>query len=308
MSSHSQLSGDFTLFNTKLDSLRTQVDEALKRSADLNESAAPSLKEAMEYSLFARAKRIRPILALQAGRIFGGRDEILLDVAVSIEHLHTYSLIHDDLPCMDNTDYRRGVLTCHKKFGDDIATLAGDALLTFAWDTIISRCRTYEVEEKTIVDIIQVLSKAIGANGMIAGQVLDLQAEGQDLQLDEVCKIHEFKTGKLFTCSVLVGGLLAGATATDLARLEEFGRHFGMVFQITDDILDLTSTSETLGKPAGQDLVLQKSTVPSILGIEESRKLARVHVEEGKKSLEHYHHPEAEFLNTLLDYLLVRVH
>ena len=199
---------NLSAFETHLDSLKLLVEESLKESLLLNATQAPMLKLAMEYSLMAKAKRIRPILALLAGRMFGSSDSLLLDVGVAIEHLHTYSLIHDDLPCMDNTDYRRGLLTCHKKFGDDIATLAGDALLTLAWDTIINQSRKHGVDEKRILDIVQVLSEAVGANGMIAGQVLDLQAEGKELPLDEVCRIHELKTGKLFTGSLLVGAIL----------------------------------------------------------------------------------------------------
>mgnify|MGYP003331943801 CR=1 FL=1 len=298
---------NLSAFETHLDSLKLLVEESLKESLLLNATQAPMLKLAMEYSLMAKAKRIRPILALLAGRMFGSSDSLLLDVGVAIEHLHTYSLIHDDLPCMDNTDYRRGLLTCHKKFGDDIATLAGDALLTLAWDTIINQSRKHGVDEKRILDIVQVLSEAVGANGMIAGQVLDLQAEGKELPLDEVCRIHELKTGKLFTGSLLVGAILGQASQKDLKNLRDFGTCFGLVFQITDDILDITATSAELGKPTGNDQKLMKSTVPSILGVEGSRDLARTHVERGKKVLKTYRNTDAEFLSSLLDYLLIRV-
>lgn len=299
---------DFTDFESQLESLRLLVESSLQKSILINHTEVPILKEAMEYSLMARAKRIRPILALLVGRIFQASESLLLDVGVAIEHLHTYSLIHDDLPCMDNTDYRRGLLTCHKKFGDDLATLAGDALLTLAWDTVITQSRQYGVEEKRILDIIQVLSQAVGANGMIAGQVLDLKAEGKELALSEVCRIHELKTGKLFTGSLLVGAILGQANEKDLKNFKDFGACFGLVFQITDDILDITATAEDLGKPTGNDQKLMKSTVPSILGIEGSRDLARKHVAIGKQILEAYANPDAEFLGSLLDYLLVRTH
>jgi geranylgeranyl diphosphate synthase, type II len=297
---------DHATFEAEFESLRLIVENSLRRTAEVNQSHAQVLKQAMEYSLFARAKRIRPILALQAGKLFGARQEKILDIVVAIEHLHTYSLIHDDLPCMDDTDYRRGIETCHKKFGEDIATLAGDALLTLAWDTIIVRSREQGFSDKVIVDLISILSRAIGADGMIAGQVLDLQAERRKSSLKEVSEIHEYKTGKLFVGSLQVGGVLAGASEMELKLLSDFGEHFGMVFQITDDILDLTGTTESLGKPQGSDLALEKSTVPSVLGIDKSRVLAKQHVTMGKDLLSPIGSPEARFLQNLMDYLLVR--
>jgi geranylgeranyl diphosphate synthase, type II len=286
--------------------LRAQIDVAIRSSALLNRPTVPILKEAMEYSLFARAKRIRPILALQAGKLFGACQRSLIGVVISIEFLHTYSLIHDDLPCMDNADFRRGVETCHRKFGDDIATLAGDALLTFAWDSIIHQCQVAEIPDYIALEIVHILSSAVGADGMIAGQVLDLQAEGQDSTLAEIQRIHVYKTGKLFVASLMVGALLAGASDKDLENLKTYGQNFGLVFQITDDILDVTGSTEAMGKDPGIDSLNQKSTYPSILGLSESRRLAGQHMELGRSALASYLEPEAYFLRSLIGYLLTR--
>jgi len=290
----------------ELDDLRLRVDSAIRESAFLNHTTVPVLKEAMEYSLFAKAKRIRPILALQAGKLLGASESALMGAVLSIEFLHTYSLIHDDLPCMDNADFRRGVETCHRKFGEDIATLAGDALLTFAWDSIIHQCRASKAPDSVTLELIYQLSSAVGANGMIAGQVLDLQAEGQDSSLAEIQRIHVYKTGKLFVASLMVGALLAGASESQVKSLKTYGQNFGLVFQITDDILDVTGSIETTGKDAGIDRLNEKSTYPSILGLSESRRLADQHAKQGRAALETFTGPQAEFLGALIDYLLTR--
>lgn len=292
---------------TKLESLKFEVEDFLSTAINDESEIAPNLIDAMRYSLMAGGKRIRPILGVYAGLICGGDKGLLIKIASAIELLHTYSLIHDDLPSMDNSDWRRGRKTCHKVYGDDVATLAGDALLTDAWDLLISECRTENVCDTTILDLIQILSHAIGSQGMVAGQVLDLENENKKCDLDTLNKIHHYKTGKLFIGSLLVGWRLSSKDESQKAALIEYGKSFGMAFQITDDILDVTGTTESLGKTAGLDETLNKSTFPSLLGLEKSKELAQDYVKSGIKALDQFDECESKcLLLELLEYLLVR--
>src|SRR5690348_10519789 len=225
----------------------------------------------MRYSLFGGGNRMRPALVLAAAAACGGRDTEALPLACAVECIHTYSLVHDDLPAMDNDDYRRGKLTNHKVFGDGIAVLAGDALLTQAFE-IAAKCRAWPRYSHR--DIILELAHASGSLQLIAGQVADLEGEGKKISVDQLKYIHERKTSALLSCSVRLGGMSANCTAAQLKALTDFGYNVGLAFQIIDDILDVTQTSEQLGKTAGKDTEAQKATYPAIVGLEKSRKIA----------------------------------
>jgi len=225
----------------------------------------------MRYSLFAGGKRMRPALCLAAAAACGGRETEAMPLACAVECIHTYSLIHDDLPAMDNDDYRRGKLTNHKVFGEGIAVLAGDALLTQAFE-IAAQCRSWPRYSHR--QVVLELAAAAGSLQLIAGQVADLEAEGKKISAPQLRYIHERKTSALLCCSVRLGGMSANCTPAQLKALTDFGYHVGLAFQVIDDILDVTQTSEKLGKTAGKDTKAQKATYPSIVGLEKSRKIA----------------------------------
>src|SRR5882724_2696405 len=230
-----------------------------------------TIHKAMHYSLFAGGTRMRPALCLAAAAACGGNEAEALPLACAVECIHTYSLIHDDLPAMDNDDYRRGKLTNHKVFGEGIAVLAGDALLTQAFE-IAAQCRAWPRYSHQA--IILELARASGSLKLIAGQVADLEGEGKKISVQQLKYIHERKTSALLCCSVRLGGMSANCTAAQLQALTDFGYHVGLAFQIIDDILDVTQTSEQLGKTAGKDTAAQKATYPAIIGLEKSRKIA----------------------------------
>ena len=226
----------------------------------------------MRYSLFAGGKRMRPALCLAAAAACGGRESAAMPLACAVECIHTYSLIHDDLPAMDDDDYRRGKLTNHKVFGEGIAVLAGDALLTQAFE-IAAQCRAWPRYSHR--DIILEIARAAGSLQLIAGQVADLEGEGKRTSESQLKYIHERKTSALLCCSARLGGMSANCSAAQLRALTDFGYNVGLAFQIIDDILDVTQTSEQLGKTAGKDTAAQKATYPSIVGMEKSRKIAK---------------------------------
>lgn len=230
--------------------------------------------EAMRYSLLAGGKRIRPILCLATCEMIGGTVEMAMATACALEMLHTMSLIHDDLPAMDNDDYRRGKLTNHKVYGEDIAILAGDGLLALAFEFVATRT-PQNVPREQVVQVLARLGKALGAAGLVGGQVVDLDSEGKlDTSLETLNFIHNHKTAALLEASVVCGGILAQASSEDIQRLTRYSQNIGLAFQIIDDILDITATQEQLGKTAGKDLKAQKVTYPSLWGIEESRSKA----------------------------------
>lgn len=243
--------------------------------------------EAMRYSLLAGGKRLRPILCLATCELAGGTVEMALPTACALEMIHTMSLIHDDLPAMDNDDYRRGKPTNHKVYGDDIAILAGDGLLAYAFEFLTMRTQTVSAER--LVKVVARLGHAVAATGLVGGQVVDLESEGaDDVTLSTLDFIHLHKTGALLEASVLSGAELAGADEEMLKRLSQYARNIGLAFQIVDDVLDVTATREQLGKTAGKDLQAQKATYPSLWGIEESRQQAQRLVDEAKASLTEY--------------------
>jgi len=238
-----------------------------------NEIEAPeTIHQAMRYSVFAGGKRLRPILAIAAGEIFGADERELLPAACALEMIHTYSLIHDDLPAMDNDDLRRGMPTCHVKFGEAMAILAGDALLTQAFLTLAD----YETSDaiKKVHVTSEVAHAAATVRALIGGQVLDIQSEGKQIAGEQLEAIHRAKTGALIRCSVRIGAIIGGASENELNALTEYGEKAGLAFQVADDLLDETATSEELGKTAGKDAASQKATYTSLYGIGGARKMA----------------------------------
>jgi geranylgeranyl diphosphate synthase type II len=267
------------------------------------ESAKPAtIHKAMRYSLFAGGKRMRPALCLAAAEACGGKDSVAMPLACAVECIHTYSLIHDDLPAMDDDDYRRGKLTNHKVFGEGIAVLAGDALLTQAFE-IAAQSRGWARYSHR--DIILEIAKAAGSLQLIAGQVADLEGEGKRTSEAQLKYIHERKTSALLCCSVRLGGMSANCGAAQLKALTDFGYNVGLAFQIIDDILDVTQTSEQLGKTAGKDTAAQKATYPSIVGMEKSRKIAAQLTNKAFASLRIFA-GKAKALEALAVYLLER--
>jgi geranylgeranyl diphosphate synthase type II len=279
-----------------------EVDRALDRFLPKASVAPATIHKAMRYSLFAGGKRLRPILCLAAAEACGGKISAALPHACAVECIHTYSLIHDDLPSMDNDDLRRGRPTCHKVFGDGIAILAGDALLTVAFE-IATHAKP--VSRYDLRDVFCEIAEAAGSRKLIAGQVADLEAEGRRLTRAEVRSIHENKTAALLTTSIRLGAMSANATAKQLAAVTAFGRALGLAFQVIDDILDVTQTSEKLGKSAGKDLAAQKATYPAVIGLEKSRTEARRLTNQAHRALESLG-KKAGVLRALADYLLAR--
>jgi len=248
------------------------VDRALDAWLPAEDVAPFSIHKAMRYSVFAGGKRIRPILAIASARAVSDSADAVENAAATLEMIHTYSLIHDDLPAMDNDDLRRGRPTCHKVFGDALAILAGDALCTLAFE-VLSRLREIGAERK--VKLIEELGRASGTvGGMIAGQVHDIEGEGRTPSAPLLEQIHRAKTGALLRASVRMGAIYGGATPEELESLTDYGERVGLAFQIVDDILDVEQTSEKLGKTAGKDQEQRKITFPAVFGLERSRQMA----------------------------------
>jgi geranylgeranyl diphosphate synthase type II len=266
------------------------------------------LKESMEYSLMAGGKRLRPILVIAATEAFHGDVEAAIPVACAVEMIHTYSLIHDDLPAMDNDDYRRGKLTNHKVFGDAMAILAGDALLTHAFHSVVQCSRQHGVPAEQTLSMIEELSMLAGARGMVGGQAADIQGVQGITRLEELEYIHVHKTSDLMIFSLRAGGRIAGADERQLAALETFGHHIGLAFQIQDDILDLIGDEQKLGKPVKSDEKRHKVTYPYFIGIEASQHKIRELTEQGKAALLEAQIPRPDRLLQLADYLMKRDH
>ena len=251
---------------------RAAVDAALDQLMPAENAAPASIHTAMRYSVQAGGKRVRPILCLEAARIFSADITAVLPVACALEFIHTYSLIHDDLPALDNDDLRRGKPTSHKKFGEATAILAGDALLTLAFETIAA---APVVAERRIAMVTEVAFAAGTIRGMVGGQVADLEAEGKPVSPEMLEYIHRSKTAALIRASITSGALCAGAPVDDVARLRRFGETIGWAFQVTDDILDVEESSAALGKTAGKDIAQQKATYPAVYGLERSHQIAK---------------------------------
>ena len=285
-----------------LKSRQQMIDRALDRFLPKENAAPPTIHKAMRYSLFAGGKRLRPILCLAAAEGCKGKVTEALPLACAMECIHTYSLVHDDLPSMDNDDFRRGRATCHKVFGDGIAVLAGDALLTVAFEIA---ARTKPTRCYSMSEMFREISTAAGSRKLIAGQVADLEAEGKKVSQHELCYIHENKTAAMITTSVRLGAMSANVDAKKLRALSKFGHSLGLAFQVIDDILDVTQTSEKLGKSAGKDVAAQKATYPAVIGLEGSRAEARRLTNAAQNALKIFGE-EAEPLRELANYLVVR--
>ena len=272
----------------------------LKKTSVLNKK----LSDAMEYSLMSGGKRLRPILLMAAADAVGGDGEKYLPVACAIEMIHTYSLIHDDLPAMDNDDYRHGKLTNHKVFGDAAAILAGDALLTLAFETIT---RQENIEPKILIKIVREISSAAGMSGMVGGQMLDLESENKKIDLSTLRKMDLGKTGALFEAAVRSGAILAGADEQKLSDLTRYAENFGLAFQITDDILDVIGNENNLGKPVGSDAKNHKSTYVTLTSLDVSKLLAAEAVTHAIDALKSFG-DEASVLRELAKSLVERNH
>ncbi|MEH2236652.1 geranylgeranyl diphosphate synthase CrtE [Nostoc sp.] len=262
------------------------------------------LYESMRYSLLAGGKRLRPILCLASCEFAGGTLDMAMPTACALEMIHTFSLIHDDLPAMDNDDYRRGKLTNHKVYGESIAILAGDALLAYAFEFI--GVQTQGIPASRIVQVMSKLAHAIAATGLVGGQVVDLQSEGlQNINIETLNFIHSHKTGALLETSVLSGAMLAGANNEVLQRLSRYASYIGLAFQIVDDVLDVIGTQEELGKTPGKDQKAQKVTYPSLWGIEESKRKSQELVDLAKAELIDFGE-KAQPLMAIADYITAR--
>lgn len=278
------------------------VEEGLLRELKKVPAYDETLEKAMEYSLMAGGKRLRPVLLMAAADAVGKDGAAFLTTGCAIEMIHTYSLIHDDLPAMDNDDYRRGKPTNHKVFGDGIAVLAGDALLTLAFEVML---RQEGAAPETLVTVVSEMSRAAGPYGMVGGQVLDLEGEGRRLDLAALRKIHMGKTGALFCAAIRSGAILAGAKEEELAALTIYAERFGLAFQITDDILDVTGDEAAIGKPVGSDVRNEKATYVTLTSLEEAKKLAEDAVDEAVEALDIFGE-RAAFLRDLALFLLGR--
>ncbi len=257
---------------TYLEERRRLVDAALERLLPPEDALPPALHKAMRYSIFAGGKRLRPILAMAAAEAVGAKPATVLDEACSLELIHTYTLIHDDLPAMDNDDFRRGKPTSHKVFGEAVAILAGDALQTAAFELLAAAGSGRHTADR-IVEAVRLLACACGSRGVIGGQVVDIESEGKPVLRETLDYIHRHKTGALIKSSVLLGAILGGAAGEQLKACGRYGESIGLAFQITDDILDVVSTTEQLGKTVGKDARAGKATYPGLLGMAEARRM-----------------------------------
>ncbi len=273
-----------------------RINTALDRLIPAATTPPATIHKAMRYSLFAGGKRIRPVLTLAACEAVGGKPAAAMPLACAVECIHTYSLIHDDLPCMDDDDFRRGQPTNHKVFGEGIAVLAGDALLTEAFALAAGDVR-----------YVKELASAAGSRGLIAGQVQDLENENRAATLQEVIATHRNKTGALITAAIRLGAMAGGATPAQLRRLTRYGDDLGLAFQIIDDVLDVTSTKEVMGKSVGADAKNQKSTFPKLLGVEKSRQMAAELIADAHRQLKSFG-TRAAPLAAIADFFLTRQH
>ncbi len=287
---------------TYLEEERQRVDAELDRLMPRADEYPPRIHQAMRHSAFAGGKRIRPILCLEAGRLFGGDEASLLKLATAIELIHTYSLVHDDLPALDNDDLRRGKPTCHVAFDEATAILAGDALLTLAFEILASPAVTGESRR---LRALHELARAAGTRGMIGGQVVDLEASGGAVDGRKLDYIHSAKTGALIRAAVRSGAIYAGASESDLDRISTYGEKIGLAFQIADDLLDVTGSAASLGKTPGKDHEQKKLTYPAVYGVEASRQRAEKLVGEAQAALEVYGE-RARRLNEIARFLFTR--
>jgi geranylgeranyl diphosphate synthase type II len=279
-----------------------KVDAALNRYLPSASTKPKTIHQAMRYSIFAGGKRLRPVICLATAEVISGKNDDALPLACAVECIHTYSLVHDDLPAMDNDDFRRGKPTSHKVYGEGIAILAGDALLTIAFE-IAASCRAWPRYSHT--DVIREVAVAAGSQRLVAGQVADLEGEGRKISPSELRYIHENKTAALIASSIRLGAMSANATPKQLAGLTDFGQSLGLAFQVIDDILDVTQTTEKLGKSAGKDIAAQKATYPALLGLPKARQEADRLTARARAALKPFGQAAAP-LEAIASYLLKR--
>ncbi|SHJ48920.1 polyprenyl synthetase family protein [Paramaledivibacter caminithermalis] len=294
-------------FKVQLLQRKSKIDKVIGEVFKDKNGLQKTVIEAMEYSIKAGGKRLRPVLLLEVCNILDGDIDYAMPFALAMEMIHTYSLIHDDLPAMDNDDYRRGKLTNHKVYGEGIAILAGDGLLNLAFETMLDSINNDPKLCNRGIKAMQIISKASGINGMIGGQVVDLEWEGKKIDIETLDFIHKHKTSALIEASINAGAILGGAEENQYLELQNYGRCIGLAFQIVDDILDEIGDEEKLGKKVGSDKSNEKSTYPSLYGIEKSKEIVSGLIENSLKSLEIFKE-KAEFLRSLAKYLEVRDH
>ena len=279
-----------------------RIDEALHDFLKPNDNPQKSIYEAMNYSVFAGGKRLRPVLMTAVCEMCGGDIDEVMPFACAMEMIHTYSLIHDDLPAMDNDDLRRGMPTSHVKFGEAQAILAGDALLNKAFETVSGYSGKYP---ERAIRAMKILANSSGTEGMIGGQVVDIESEHRDITLSDLEYIHLLKTGAIIRSSCVVGAVMAGANDDEINAVDEFARNLGVAFQICDDVLDVTSTEEELGKPIGSDAKSDKNTYVKLVGLEKSKKLINEYSKKAVNALGIFG-DRADFLVRLTDYMAKR--
>lgn len=294
-------------FIAELDKRARKVNLALDEMLPAADTYPGIIHEAIRYSLFAGGKRLRPVLAMTTAELLAGSIEDIMPAACALELIHTYSLVHDDLPAMDNDDLRRGVPTCHRKFGEAMAILAGDALLTMAFE-LITRCpQTGTITPDRLLKVVAEISAAAGSTGLVGGQVVDILSAADRVDKETLAYIHRNKTGAMYRVSVRTGAILSGAGDEDLHRLTGFSDHLGMAFQITDDILDIEGDEKRMGKPAGSDIKNNKATYPALYGIDQARSMAAREANLALLSIECYDQ-RADFLRELVRFVLNRSH
>ena len=288
----------------KLEKIK-EIESILQSALPAKEGYQALIMEAMEYNLMAGGKRLRPMLMKETYELFGGKEKVIEPFMAAIEMIHTYSLVHDDLPAMDNDDYRRGRKTTHVVYGEAMGILAGDALLNYAFETAASAFSSYPEKSLEIGKALQVLSKKAGVFGMIGGQVVDVMSEGKSISKEVLDFIHELKTAALMECSMMIGAVLAGADESEVQKVEKIAKNVGLAFQIQDDILDVTSTVEVLGKPVLSDEKNEKTTYVTLVGLEQAKSFVESISNEAITML-HSLDNKNEFLEMLLTELIHR--
>ncbi|MEN6389317.1 MAG: polyprenyl synthetase family protein [Syntrophomonas sp.] len=296
---------DCQQFKQELQKRKEFVDSCLEQYLNDTDAFPPVIHEAMHYAVFNGGKRLRPILVFEGAVLAGGERLSVVPAACALEMIHSYSLVHDDLPAMDDDDFRRGKPTCHRVYGEANAILTGDALLTRAFELLAQNVQVKEVEPLRVLTVIEEVSQAAGSRGMVGGQVLDLESEGKVLDEPGLETIHHLKTGELFKAALRAGALLAGMEEERLDCLDSYARCFGLAFQITDDILDVKGDEALIGKPVGSDEKNNKVTYPRLYGLEGAWALARENVDRCLASLQGFGQ-SADFLRSLALFLLER--
>lgn len=294
-------------FLKELKARQEYVEKCLDNCFEKIKGYPPLIHEAMHYALFNGGKRLRPILVLEGARLAGRNPEDVVLTACAVEMIHCYSLVHDDLPAMDDDDFRRGKPTCHKVYGDAVAILAGDALLTAAFELMAHNAEVPGIMPQNVVKTIAEVAGAVGSRGMIGGQIIDLASEGMDIDYNVLRQLHQLKTGELFKASLKAGAILGNMPEDKLKYLECFAYNFGLAFQIVDDILDVKGDQNIIGKPVGSDEKNKKTTYVTLFGIEKAMELAQKKIKESLYNLRDFG-MEADFLRQMACFVLYRNH